>query len=196
MKGQQQALSAILISGILIGVVGSVYFWGVPLIEKNKDVTLLESGESFIKLLNEKIKFIANNGGRDQVVVSFPGVVSFDGNQIEFVMQTDGTIYAANSPVVLGRNEGCTATKGEWGLDEPEVICVVSSSISNSTYRNTYSLRYIPLDQGLRTFEIELTGPVRTAGQDHLVVIESKGVRETESGGRTTISTVVDINII
>lgn len=196
MKGQQQALSAILISGILIGVVGSVYFWGVPLIEKNKDVALLESGERFIKQLNEKIKFVANNGGRDQMVVAFPGIVSFDGEQIEFVLQTDGTIYASNSLIALGHNSGCTAESGEWGIDDPEIICVVSSAITNSTFRNTYNLRYIKLNQGLRTFEIDLTGPVRSAGQDHLIVMESKGVREIEDAGRATISTVVEINII
>lgn len=196
MKGQQQALSAILISGILIGVVGSVYFWGVPLIQKNKDVALLESSESFMRQLNEKIKFVANNGGRDQIVVTLPGIVSFDGDQIEFSITTDGTIYSANSLIALGRNGDCTDTRGAWGVDEPEVLCAVSSPLSNATFRNTYTLRYMPLDQGLRTFEIDLSGAPRSAGQDHSVVIQSRGVQESESAGRTTIKTVVEINIV
>ena len=39
MKGQQ-AISVILLTGILIVTVSSIYFWGIPLIEKNKDIAL------------------------------------------------------------------------------------------------------------------------------------------------------------
>ena len=103
MKGQQEALSAVLISGILIGVVGSVYFWGIPLIQKNKDVSLLENSEAFMQTLDSKIKAVANNGGRDQIVISVPGLVRFDGEIVEFSIETEGTIYATDEEILLGR---------------------------------------------------------------------------------------------
>ena len=128
MKGQQQAVTAVLISGILIGIVGSVYFWGVPLIQKTRDATTLENSEAFIFLLDQKVKYVAANGGRQSVQIYEPGIVSFDGSSIKYQISTDGTIYASDASIPLGKTKNCDATvQGDFLTDDSAVICVTST---------------------------------------------------------------------
>ncbi len=200
MKGQQEAIAVILISGILIGVVGSVYFWGVPLIQKNKDIAILENSEKFVRNLNDKIKFVANNGGRDQLRLDLPGVVKFDPQQdyIQFIVDTKGTIYAVDAPIPLGKNAGCLLTGGVFGINDPETICVESSKISQDAYKTSYTLRYVNLKNTdlNRYFLINLTGAMNVGGESSTIVFENKGNTQTYDSGGTLISTLIEISII
>ncbi|HLD39495.1 MAG TPA: hypothetical protein VJB05_04255 [archaeon] len=203
MKGQQEALSAVLISGILIGVVGSVYFWGIPLIQKNKDVSLLENSESFMQQLDSKIKAVANNGGRDQIIINVPGLLRFDGEIIEFSIETDGTIYATDAEIPLGRSSSLQQESGTyygtWGVDDPVLFIVKSNKLSQNKYKTDYSLTYVELRNAktLTDFKITLTGQGATGGLDKTVVIESEGDSTTQkSNGRTLINSNVKIIIL
>lgn len=192
MKGQQEALTAILISGILISVVGSVYFWGLPMIQKNMDVSTLENSESFVKTVNDKIKYIANNGGRDQVRITVPGTVTFDGGKIELSVETKGTIYATSALIPFGKND-CTAQEGSWGINDPETLCVTSVKLSDQKYLTKYDVNYIELKtSGIKSYQIELTGPTSSGGTDHVINIENKGTEEDIN----LIKTKIAINII
>ena len=213
MKGQTEVLSAVLLSGILIGVVGSVYFWGIPLIQKNKDNALLESSETFMTTLDEKIKFVANNGGRDKVVINVPSIVRFDGQSLELSLETEGTIYAVDAPIQLGRTSSsnlkwCTPNTqpacdppspyGSWGIDDPVLFTVKSTEISQNSYTTYYTLDYIELrnDNTLRDYKIELTGSGTSGGFEKTIVIENQGDSTTVRNGRTLISSVVKISIV
>jgi hypothetical protein len=196
MKGQE-VLSVILISGILIGVVGSVYFWGVPLIQKNKDISTLEGSEDFMRNLNTKIKNVANAGGRDQLVINVPGLVKFDGSVVELITDTEGIIYAANAEIPLGRN-ACTSTTGVFGVDEPETLCVKSTKISEQAFRTDYTLKYITLQSTdvQRDYQITLTGGLKSGSTDNRIIIENKGSSSTVQNGRTLVQTLIEINIV
>ncbi len=195
-KGQQEALSAVLISGILIGVVGSVYFWGIPLIQKNKDIALLESSEAFMRQLDEKIKSVANNGGRDQIVISVPSLVSFDGQTIKLSMETEGTIYATDAEIPLGR----TSLKPSyvWGVDGPVLFMVKSVKLTENNYKTDYTLEYILLrnEKTLKDYKIELTGSGASGGLDKTIIIENIGDTTNTVDGRTLISSNVRIIIV
>jgi len=202
MKGVVEAVSALLISGILIGVVGTVYFWGVPLIQKNKDISVLESTEDFLRELNNRIKLVANAGGREQLQFNEPGVIRFNGEQINIILDTEGTIYAAEAEVPLSRNSP-SLLKGKWGVDEPEIIMVVAEQIVQSKYRNTYALKYVPLevtgstpsDSAIKTFLIDMTGIDSAGGSGSAVIITNKGTDEKLVDGKTIISSVVEISV-
>ena len=140
MKGQE-TISIVLITGILLGLVGSVYLWGVPLIEKNTDVSRLESAEEFMNNLNEKIKNVATHGGREQVRIPL-GRVYFDSN-IDLSVETKNTIYDSGAWISIGKNE-CTKDVGVWGVDDQDVLCVLSEEIGEE-YDTGYRLRYINL---------------------------------------------------
>ena len=207
-KGQQEALSAVLISGILIGVVGSVYFWGIPLVQKNKDISLLETSESFMRQLDDKIKSVANTGGRDQLVVNVPGVLKFDGSMLDLSIETEGTIYATDAQIPLGR--GVTSNLktdisanppvqyGVWGTDDTVLFNVISNKISQNKYKNDYKLEYVQLrnQATLRDFQIVLTGQPTAGGLQRTIVIESAGDAQTLVNGRTLISSNVKISIV
>ncbi|MEM7819575.1 MAG: hypothetical protein QXD48_01980 [Candidatus Aenigmatarchaeota archaeon] len=192
MKGQHEALSIIMISGILIGVVGSVYFWGLPLIQKNKDIALLENSESFMKNLNEKIKYIANYGGRDEIKITLPVLIKFNPDKtIDLIAETYGTIYAKDAEISLGKNPS-TATTGIWGINDPEVINVKSIGLSEDMYKTVFSLRYINLTTGTKTYRIDLIGNANSGGRDHYIIIENKGT----ISDRNLINTIIEISII
>jgi len=199
MKGQQEVLSVVLISGILIGVVGSVYFWGVPLVQKNKDVAMLEGAETFMKTLDTRLKYVANNGGRDQLTVSVPGIVKFDpaADTITLTIDTEGTIYASGADIPLSRNSVCSATTGVFGTDDPDVICVKSTKLSENKYRTVYTLKYLKLVNSnvIKDYSIALQGTAKSGGQQSRVSFENLGNTQVTSG-RTLISTLIEINIV
>ncbi len=186
MKGQQEAISVVLITGILIGVVGSVYFWGLPLIQKNKDITVLKDSEHFMNDLNEKIKAVANNGGRDQLRIDVPGILLYDKqvNEISLKVDTQGTIYDPGAWVPLGRNPDCTGKDGTWGTDEPNTLCVKSVG-EKDKYFTTYTLKYIKLKHPTTTdvYQVQMEGEQASGGENHDIIIENTG----SSGGITTV---------
>ncbi|MBI5061402.1 MAG: hypothetical protein HZB67_03740, partial [Candidatus Aenigmarchaeota archaeon] len=150
-KGQEP-LTVVMMVGILIVVISSIYFWGVPLIEKNKDVASLKATESFMEELNNKVRDIANNGGREQVTIE-KGIVSFSSGSIKLFMETGGTYYAEDVWIPLG-NGDCNLA-GTWGVDPPEALCVKSGKIGSS-YQTTYELRYRVLGAGSKQYQISL----------------------------------------
>lgn len=180
-KGQQDVISTILISGVLIGVVSSVYFWGIPLIQKNQDISTLKTAEDFMYSLNEKIKFVANNGGKDQIFVNVPGLLEFDSEIIELSVNTQGTIYATDVEIPLKKNE-CTRIEGTWGVHESSVVCVKSRKLAKDQYKTIYTLNFIKLnvvDSGYITgsYKIRLIGD-GVAGDEHIINIENAGVEK------------------
>jgi len=193
MKGQQDVLSAILISGILIAVV--VYLWGVPLVEKNRDISILQNSEEFMRLLDEKIKFISNHGGRDTIEINVPGLVEFSPSEqkIYLTLETQGTIYAAEIESPLGKNE-CTMAQGLWGQDDSSTLCVKSNKIEENKFRTIFSLGYIELKDknGIESYKIELSGKSAIGGEAHNIIIENKGVEKSDSLTKTLISITID----
>lgn len=196
MKGQQEALSAILITGILIGVVGSVYFWGIPLIQKNKDIATQENTELFMKDLNEKIIYIANHGGRDQIKFSIPGTLKFSGDLITIETETTGTKYFAVGLLIpLGKNN-CTVENGIWGKDEPATLCVRGMKLDVNKYHTTYTLKYIRLDAtGIDSYRINLTGS-GSAGESAVLAIENKGTTVVIDSGRSVSQTQIEVKTV
>ena len=186
MKGQQQVLSTIIISGILIGVVGSVYLWGMPLVQKNEDISIQQNAELFMKSLNEKIKYIANQGGRDNIRINIPGTLKFDGTGLLLAVATEGSIYAIGSPLSLVRND-YTLAEGVWGVDEPELLYVESKRVGGQI-STTYTLKYIRLKSGTKSYSIKLSGTPKTSGQNHNIIIENTGTEKSNGDTNTTIS--------
>ena len=186
MKGQE-VISVILITSILLGLVGSVYLWGVPLIEKNRDVALLESAEDFMHNLNEKIKNVATHGGREQIEIP-SGRVYFK-SDTDLIVETKNTIYSSEALIPLGKNE-CTKEEGIWGVDDQDVLCVRSEEIGDG-YETDYNLKYINLTLGIKTYKIELVG--RDSGkEDNVIIIERVGTERDEDYVKTLVSIKIE----
>ena len=189
-KGQHEILSAVMIMGILIGVVGSVYMWGLPLIQKNKDVSVMEKAEGFMHSLADEIKYVAGSSGKKTIKIDAPGMLSIGYGAVELRIETQGTKYSTEGDVPLGRN-GCNANQGRWGIDDPEVVCVRANKLGDSNYVITYSLKFIQLDAGGKSYKISLTGS-GTGSTEHSILIENKGTTR----GIDLINTEISISIV
>lgn len=62
MQGQTQAVTAVMMTGIIVAGVVSVYVWGVPLVEKRQERAELESLESTIFEVENAIDRVSSNG--------------------------------------------------------------------------------------------------------------------------------------
>jgi len=193
MKAQQQVLTPILITLILISIVGSVYLWGIPLIQKNRGIANLQRSEEWIKDLNNKIKFVANTEGREQISINIPGTVIFNETEgsISLKMKTHGTIYSVGGRIYFVRNE---SEEGTLGKDEPELLYAETREIDGK-YLTTYTLKYRKLNSpeaGYPSYKINLTGSTGLARQEHDIVIEYGGVISNEN----LMTTIVKIKIV
>ncbi|MBI4896502.1 MAG: hypothetical protein HY832_03045 [Candidatus Aenigmarchaeota archaeon] len=196
MRGQEQALSAVLITAVLISVVGSVFLWGIPLIQKNRDAATLGTAESFAVTLDQKIKRVANTGGQETLDFTLPGTIGFVDGQIVMTFETKGTIYATEAAVPLGLND-CSRESGNLSIDTSDVLCVTSSR-KGDTIETVYRLRYIPLQADTTTsYLIILTGTPAARGPGHKLIMEHHGTRDqTGQNGKKTIITDVEISIV
>ena len=62
-KAQVQAISLVLITGIVLSLAGAAYFWGRPIIEKRATITDIATAEAFMLQLNDNILDVARNKG-------------------------------------------------------------------------------------------------------------------------------------
>lgn len=191
MKGQQEAITAILITGILLGTVTAVYFWGVPIIQKNQDKVILSETEKFVFLVNEKIKDIAMNGGSTRVPINVPAIVKFDGEKILTTLELSTTIYETQKWIPFF--ETCNMKeKGKWGKNRPEVLCAFSESIGKNKHKIQFILGYRTLSKDVEDYTINLTGKVSSGGRGHEVTIMRKMVEKKDN----KINTIIDISIV
>ena len=141
MKAQQEVITYILITAVMIIVISSAYIWGSSIVERNRDVTLLNRAEKLMKDLNNKIKNVANSGGRDSIYIDF-GVFSFENGIITFFLETRATIYEPGKRIYFIKNQDCHYTGScILGRDEPEIFYVYSRMIDKNYY-TTYFLTY------------------------------------------------------
>lgn len=95
-KAQTQAMSVVLITGIVIGLVSVAYLWGKPLIEKRSTVAEFSSIESFILELDKKIVGIANSGSGSATLDLPFGVLRVDDTENSLTFE-----HYVPQPIVL-----------------------------------------------------------------------------------------------
>lgn len=188
MRGQQQIITPVLLTGILIAIIGSVYLWGAPLIEKNRDMALLRDAEDFVLSMNERIKMVANTQGRDAIRVQLPILVKFNegNNELTFELTTKGSIYSVGR-IYFVRNESEIAT---WGRDDPALVYVDVGELDGA-YFHRYTLRYRQLNAPTKAYMIKLVGKSAQVGRGHWIYVEYKGVEE----GGNLVKTLIEVRL-
>ena len=189
MKSQQEAISYILMVAILVIVVATAYIWASPMIQKNRDIAILNNAHEFMKNLNEKIKSIANSGGRESISIDF-GVLTFENGIITFSIETLSTIYEPGKRIYFVKNPTCQIYDNcVLGEDEPELFYVESRKIEEKYY-TTYYLTYRKLNSPNQSYKISLEGQ-KQVGKGK-ILIEYKGNRREDN----IIISVIEINIV
>ena len=140
MKGQSQVVTGVLLVLIMITLVGVTYFWGIPLIQKQKDVVTVSNMERFLKTLNEKIQNVVKNGGTQKISgFDIPGEFELKDDEDRFVLnfKTTGNIIATGKDIYLIGDKRKEVYIGE----EPGIILVRSEDIGGK-YNITAQLYY------------------------------------------------------
>jgi len=209
MKGQHEVLTLIVMTGILFGVIASVWLWATPIVEKNKEIFKLNAAEDFTKDLAAAINHVAKNGGKAQLSMNGLGGSTSPNNsmlisqdEIDIFVVTQDTLYEKNAQVPL-EELNCATTEATWGLNSSAAVCVQSDPIGKDKVRTKFSIRFVQLnyddDQPLekKGYKIMLLPLTSSTGLDKSSVrIENKGLQESVVNGRTLISTLVAITIV
>jgi len=175
MKAQVDVISIVLVVGIVTTLLGSVYMWGGPLMEKRSAFNDYKICEGFIIDLDEKVTQIASGGG-GEVNVKIPlgsvKVIPYgenDPNNNSIILE-----YISKQPPVMGGESYIkTTTLGETAPygSEPRVISVKSEKVS-SGYLITIKLHYreLILPDGSSSV-IALQTQSQTGGSDNIQIV-------------------------
>lgn len=201
MKAQTQALSVVLIAGIVIAMIGLAYAWGMPLIQKRTTITEFSTAQNFILNLDSKITEIANSGAgefRLDIPNGFVRAIDYhasdpDNNSIILEFITAQPMIMNASKVLLKTSSfGEVATYGE---SEPRVITMSGESFGTG-YKIQIRLHYRELDTETKGYKIALN-PTTTTGDKSIKLNFDKNVIQPEnaSHGGDLILTYIDVEL-
>ena len=199
LKAQVQAISLILITGIVISLAGAAYFWGRPLIEKRSAITDIASAESFILRLNDEILDVARNRGEKSLnIPSLPGSslrVNGSGNEIIYS-------FVSNQPMLkLGDKRMPVPIEtehieviGTYG-ESPRIITLESKAYETQ-YLMTLKLKYRQLNTDTvprKGYGIVLNSAGKTG--NNKISVSFAGTETQPLSGIEVLITNVDVKI-
>lgn len=190
MKGQTQAVTATLVTTVIIGSVATAYIWGVPLLEKRQSQANLQSTEETVIGAYDTIVSVSNGGSgtAEEVTLSPPSSDSNSNFQIKVDEEKDYidvTTGAQNPPypldtwtLIRGKSlQNLTVGAGSYGIagqDLPGVVAVRpagGAGASIVTYRIEFRNMLVETSTGesLRRIDLESQGETRATGETTLV---------------------------
>jgi hypothetical protein len=171
MKAQVEAITLVLISGIVIALVGGAYLWGKPLIEKRTDATDIANAINFAENLNKKIIDIAKTcttPGACESSLDLPskGVVTINESDNSIIYE-----FNINQPLITDEipiNTGNIDEIANFG-ETPSIIWM-KGSVSGDAYKITIKIKYRELldESQKKGYIIKLTG--RGSGRNKIMV--------------------------
>jgi len=188
-KGQTQAVTAVMLTGAIVGSIGVVYNWGSPLLEKRQAEGDVKEVEKDIFQLHSKIISVSNQGSGSSttVTVDVDGriIINETNDYIQVSSEFDKPVYSASTWSLLkgGSFQNLSFGAGYHGMkgdDLPGVVAVrASSSEDSSTVIYRVEFRNLCVEQTGELEKIDLVtgGQERAAGTTTL--------RLTNDGTRT-----------
>ncbi|MCK4634561.1 MAG: hypothetical protein KAT37_01685 [Candidatus Aenigmarchaeota archaeon] len=196
-KGQSQIIGVVLLTLVMITMIGITYMWGMPLIEKQKDVVRVSNVERFMKELDNKIQNVAKNGGTQRIDnPNIPGelkIIDYGTNdRIELIVQTTGTDMATEMDIYLKGDDNDEVSIG----NEPSVLKVISNELGDNAYSVNMTLYYRNLTGSKNVYIIDLLSLGRDviSGDGHRIVIsEGDHVPMMQEGERAVYTTIINV---
>ena len=184
----------------MISMIGITYMWGMPLIDKQKDVVKISNSESFMKELDDKIQDVIKNGGTRRITnPDFTGTLTLTDSGIDDVfllkLETTGTDIATGTNIYLRGDSRNEVVIGE----EPGTLKVLSVETSENKYDVTTELYYRNITSSNKKYIIDLVGLGRgsiTSGEHNIIISEgdSPSIPVIESGTEI-YKTVINVRI-
>ena len=189
MKGQTQAVTAILVTSVIVGSVATAYVWGVPLLEKRQSQSDLNNVEDKILTTYDTIVSVSNGGsGTTQEVNLEPPNsesetfrIRVDEKQdfIEITSGSSGTNYPMDTWTLLrGKSpQNLSFSAGSYalsGVDLPGVVAVRPAGGPSGalvSYRIEFRnmLTETSTGESLGKIDLEVQGQDRANGETTLV---------------------------
>lgn len=207
LKGQSDIISAILIVIIGVGLVGTAYTWGIPLIQKQQDTALVErvinyfSGSSE-NSIEKRIISVATTGGDEAFYEDVSGLwqlipngtLSIDNNSLSF------SFFARVS------NIATNLTAGEWvslngvpcpppaGIvsEDPYALCARADPVGNG-FNIMYKVQFRPLlssTQGYEVFLVQHPAGFNSSTSKMLRILRGNSYAATINGQNLIITEV------
>lgn len=203
MKGQTQAVTAVMITGVVMGGIGTAYLWGVPMLEKREVEQEVTDVEEDVRSLEDEIESVSEGGsGASSSVNLDADSITLD-TKNEYIQITNQLDQPAEQGFTWSLLEGSSFQNlsigaGEYGIegeDSPGVVAfksIAGESSSEITYRvefrnlcstNTGELSKVDLQSdGQKRASGSTTISITNNGEESTNTIASGGACE----GRTT----------
>lgn len=216
-KAQSDVVTAILIVVVALGLVGTAFTWGLPLIQKRQDTGVVERISSFFDQKNanslpSRIEFVANNGGEQTFSLDADGgwilhacpsneipscnpspddIAKNEFNSIEFKFFSRVTNIASGAGFVsLTPGASCPPSEGILGQDKSSVVCAKAEATGDG-YTITYKTYFRELAEAgsARGFKIDLTKHESSlySSNGKSLKISRQGIEQVSSNGKTLI---------
>ncbi len=198
-KAQVQAISLVLITGIVMSLAGAAYFWGKPLIEKRSAITDIATAESFIMQLNGEILDVARNRGEKALnIPAIPGAYLFvneSENGITFQFLSNQPMLAiGDKSVPIPIETEHIEPNGTYG-ESPRIITLESKPYETQ-FLFTLKLTYRELHANVvpkKGYKIVVESGGKT-GNDK-VSVSYKGTKTETVGDVEVLKTLIDVKI-
>ncbi len=172
LKGQSEVISAVLLGGVIVSLVGAAMMWGSPLVEKRTSAIEAQKNAAFLTDLYEKIKSISETctgtcvesvditlrgvfrsyNYEEYYTGQIPSVVELNNNSITFLTPVSRGIYADNRWVSL--NTPNIYKVVNYG-DAPGVV-TVNAHKEGDTYVALYKIWFREVDTTKKGYKTEL----------------------------------------
>lgn len=186
-SAQTQAITLVLISGIVISLVGFAYAWGKPIIDKRSVITQFASTIRFMEDLDRKIVDMAGTcsfeGACEETLeLPAPGIIMLlddPENTIIYKFQVNQPLVTKGEVLFNTADNGTFTRYG----GTPGVISLKGERLSAASYELTFSLRYRELisDEPWKSYIIDLVQSGLESGNKRISI--SYGGSETQTGG-------------
>jgi hypothetical protein len=198
MKGQVEAITLVLIGGIVIALVGGAYLWGKPLIEKRTAVTDISSSIRFMEDLDQKIVDLAKSctgSATCEQSINLPskGFVTIDtaDNSLSYEFLISQPLVTENEIPINTRNVDTVARFGET----PSVIWMSGMPVGDQ-YKILFRIKYRELldNDQKKGYMIKLSGIGR--GTNRIVVSYDGNDVISDPMGNDLVVTNINVRLI
>lgn len=176
MKGQTQAVTAVMITGIVMGGIGTAYLWGVPMLEKRQVEQEIVSTEEDVMNLRDEIVSVSNKGsGSSSSVTVDADSITID-TEDEYIQVTNQLDQSAEQGFTWSLLEGSSfqnlsigaGSYGIEGQDLPGVVAyqsIAGEGSSEITYRVEFRNLCSVSTGELSKIDLQTDDQVRASGE-------------------------------
>lgn len=175
MKGQTQAVTAVMITGVVMGGIGTAYLWGVPMLEKRQVEQEVTDVEEDVLTLRDEIESVSEGGSGASSSVTIDAdsvVVNTEDEYIQITNQLDQSAEQGFTWSLLKGSsfQNLSIGAGEYGIqgeDLPGVVAfqsIAGESSSEITYRVEFRNLCSTSTGELSKVDLQTDGQERASG--------------------------------